>query len=63
MKLHGDNGQDLCDYIDLSRSRFSAKLNETGGAEFTQSEIAKVKEKYDLTAEEIDAIFFNSKVS
>ena len=58
MKKHGDRNEDLAKYIGISPQRFSAKLNETNGAEFTQSEIQKVKERYNLTSEEVDAIFF-----
>lgn len=58
MKKHGDRNEDLAKYIGVSPQRFSAKLNGTGGAEFTQGEIQKVKEKYNLTSEEVDAIFF-----
>lgn len=58
MKLHGDRQEDLAKFIGISLQAFNAKLNETGGAEFTQSEIRKVKEKYNLTCEEVDAIFF-----
>lgn len=58
MKKHGDNQTDLANYIGISVQRFNAKLNGTGGAEFTQGEIVKIKEKYNLTSEEVDAIFF-----
>lgn len=58
MKKYGDRNEDLAKYIGISPQRFSAKLNETGGAEFTQSEIQKVKEKYNLTGEEVNDIFF-----
>jgi DNA-binding XRE family transcriptional regulator len=63
MKLHGDNQEDLAEYIGISLTTFNTKLNETGGAEFRQGEIQKIKEKYDLTSEEVDAIFFASSVS
>lgn len=59
MALNGDNDGKLAEHLGLSRSRFSAKINETGGAEFNQGEIAKIKQRYNLTADEIDAIFFN----
>ena len=59
IKLHGDRNEDLAKYIGISATRFSAKLNETDGAEFTQGEIKAIKEKYNLTGEEVDAIFFN----
>ena len=63
MKLHGDNQEDIAKWIGLSTQRFNAKLNGTGGAEFTQSEILKIKEKYHLTPDEIDKIFFDKGVS
>lgn len=59
MMLHGDNNGKLAEYLSISESRFSAKLNETNGAEFNQGEISKIKQKYDLSADEIDAIFFS----
>ena len=58
MKLFGDTQLDLANYIGISLTRFNAKLNCTNGAEFTQGEIVKIKEKYMLTSEEVDAIFF-----
>ena len=63
MKEHGDNGGDLSAYLGIARGTFSAKLNEKNGAEFTQSEISLIKQRYNLTAENIDTIFFNIKVS
>lgn len=59
MALHGENDGMLAEYLGISKSRFSAKINETGGAEFNQGEILKIKNKYNLTADEIDMIFFN----
>ena len=61
--LHGDTNGDLAKEIGISYQRFSEKLNERKGAEFTQSEILKIKNRYKLSCEEIDEIFFNSKVS
>lgn len=58
MKKFGDNQADLAKHIGISLQRFNAKLNETDGAEFTQSEIQKVIEKYNLTSEEVHTIFF-----
>ena len=62
MKLNGDNGTLLSAFLGIARSTFSAKLNETNGAEFTQGEIAKIKTKYDLSAQEIDDIFLTEGV-
>lgn len=63
MKLFDDTGQTLAEYLGIARPTFSNKLNETRGAEFTQGEIRMMKERYNLTAQDVDAIFFDSKVS
>lgn len=63
MKKHGDRNEDLAKYIGISPQRFSAKLNGTGGADFTRSEMQKIKKKYNLTSEEMDEIFFAQHVS
>lgn len=63
MKLHGDTGQDVADCLGIARSTFSAKLNETRGAEFTQKEIAMIKDRYELEAEQLKDIFFAERVS
>lgn len=63
MKLYGDTGTVLAEYLGIARSTFSAKINETNGAEFTQSEISMIKERYSLSAEDVIAIFFTPKVS
>ena len=59
MKLHGDNQTKLADVVGLSVQRLNAKINETGGAEFTQGEIQKIKDRYDLSNDEVNDIFFN----
>lgn len=63
MKLNGDTGGTLAKYIGIARTTFSAKINETNGAEFTQNEITKIKEKYHLSPEETIDIFFTPRVS
>lgn len=63
MKVHGDTGTTLSQFLGIARSTFSAKINETNGAEFTQGEISKIKEKYLLDANEVNNIFFEPKVS
>lgn len=63
MKLHGDNQADLADYIGISLQRCNAKINGTGGAVFDMVEIAKIKKKYNLTAEQVDLIFLAQDVS
>ena len=63
MKRHGDTGGDLAHYLGITRQTFSAKLNEKRGSEFTQGEISKIKERYNLSADSVVAIFFASQVS
>ena len=63
MKRFGDTGGSLAEYLGIARGTFSAKINETNGAEFTQGEIAKIKERYSLGPEALILIFFNEKVS
>lgn len=63
MALYGDTGKDLSKFLNIARSTLSFKINETNGAEFTQSEILRIKERYSLNSKEIDEIFFNIKVS
>lgn len=63
MYEHGDTQQSLAEAMGISLQRFNAKINETGGAEFTQSEIRFIKERYNLTSEEVEEIFFTYDVS
>jgi len=61
MILNNDKGGDLAKALGISHPTFSAKLN--GKGQFTQGEIQTIKERYSLTAEQIDDIFFNIKAS
>lgn len=63
MKLFGDTQQSLSEALGISLTRLNEKINETDGAEFWQSEIVFFKNRWDLTADEVDLIFFNQKVS
>ncbi|GHV06441.1 hypothetical protein FACS1894217_05130 [Clostridia bacterium] len=63
MKLFEDTNESLAQFIGISQSRLSAKINSWNGAEFTQSEIQKIKDRYNLTVEEMSEIFFTAKVS
>lgn len=53
----------LAKAMGLSLSRLNAKINETSGAEFTQSEIAFIKRRYGLSDSETADIFFNPDLS
>lgn len=57
MVLNGDTNKDLADCLGISEQSVSAKLNENG-SEFKQSEIARIKARYNLTSDQIDQIFF-----
>ena len=61
MIINNDKGITLAKALDISESTLSSKLN--GKAEFTRCEIAIIKERYKLTAEEIDNIFFKQEVT
>ena len=58
MVLHGDTAKSLSEHLGVSYQRFSAKINEKDGAEFTQGEIEKIRTKYSLNATELEGIFF-----
>lgn len=62
MVLHEDTGETLAKALGISGVSFSSKLNENG-SQFLQGEIRKIKERYNLTPEEVDAIFFADMVS
>lgn len=53
----------LAKAMGLSLSRLNAKINETSGAEFTQSEIAFIKRRYGLSDSDTADIFFNPDLS
>lgn len=57
MKLFGDTNFTLAKYLERSPQALSAKKNCKNG-DFTRKEIDMIKERYSLTAEEVDAIFF-----
>jgi hypothetical protein len=62
MTLHGDTNRDVAEMLGISEQSFSCKINENG-TEFKQGEITKIKDKYNLSPIEVDAIFFDLKVS
>lgn len=58
MVLNGDTIRDLAEYLQITPQSVSDKINERR-TEFKQGEIAMIKERYNLSADQIDAIFFN----
>jgi hypothetical protein len=63
MKLFGDKQEILAQALGISLTRLNAKINETNGAEFWQHEIAFFRDRWHLTPDEVDQIFFAQKVS
>lgn len=59
IKENGDTQDTLAEAIGLSRSRLSAKIHERNGAAFTHPEIVSIKNRYNLSDEQLNAIFFN----
>lgn len=55
--------EDIASKIGISLSRFNAKLNNTGGAEFSLGEVRAIKALLCLNSEAVDSIFFDEKVS
>lgn len=62
LALHSETIKDIAELIGLSPSSVYRKIDGTDG-EFTQSEISKIKNHYNLSPEDVDNIFFAQKVS
>jgi len=56
MVLHGDNITTLAKAIGISRSTLSATLN--GRRDMRVGEVVAIVDRYKLTAEQVDMIFF-----
>ena len=63
MIKNGDTGKELAQALNISRSTLSHKMTGYKGLCFTQREILIIKERYQLTAREIEEIFFTQKPS
>lgn len=57
MVLHGDTNKTLAAFLGISEQSVSNKINENG-TEFKKGEIAKIKERYNLSCDQVDRIFF-----
>lgn len=51
-----DTLDELAKYLNITYQTLSKKMNEH--VEFTRAEIKKIKDRYSLTAEQLDYIFF-----
>jgi hypothetical protein len=57
MVMHGDTNASIAAFLGITEQSVCNKINENG-TEFKQGEIGKMKTKWNLTADQIDAIFF-----
>ena len=55
MDKNNDSMDDLAVYLDITYQTLSKKLN--GHSDFTQTEIKKIKQRYNLTADEVCRVF------
>jgi FixJ family two-component response regulator len=56
MVMNGDTNKTLAEYLDISETSVSNK--RTGKTEFTQGQIVAIKNRWNLSAEQVDQIFF-----
>lgn len=63
MALNDDTNLSIAMTLGITPQRNSAKVNGTKGAEYSCGEIIKIKKRWSLTPEEVDAIFFTEEVS
>lgn len=56
MALHGDTYESLADSMGIHRVTLSKKIQ--GKGDFTQTEMCKIKERYNLSDEEFAQVFF-----
>lgn len=58
IKSAGDTQQDLADALDQALNTVNSKIN--GRVEFSRADLQTIKEKYSLSPEEMDIIFFQN---
>ncbi len=61
MAEYGDTQAQLAAYIGISASNLNDKIN--GKVSFRQSDIAAIRKRYNLSAEDVDLIFFGNELS
>lgn len=60
MALHGDTQKSIAELLNLSEQTISEKMN--GLSDFKQSEIKLLIDRYKLTPDQVDDIFFGEPV-
>lgn len=63
MILNGDTRNSLAEYLNLTPTSLSYKMNESHGRCFDKTEIEAIAKKYGLTSDQITDIFFTDLVS
>ena len=63
MIKHNDTQAILAEAMGLSLSRLNAKINRSNRADFRQNEIEYIKNRYALSPQDVDNIFFENLVS
>ena len=63
MARHGDSAKMLAKALKRAESTLSCKMNHQRNMCFTQDEIQKIIDRYDLTADDVMLIFFARDVS
>lgn len=63
MARHGDSAKTLAKALKRAESTLSCKMNHQRNMCFSQDEIQRIIERYDLTADEVMLIFFTQNVS
>ncbi len=63
MKKFGDTQSSLAEYLGITRTSINKKINEKNGSSFTQPEMKAIIDKYSLSADDINEIFFANNVS
>jgi len=58
LKENGDRQADLAAYLHMELSTLNQKINGNG-TDFRQTEMLAIKRKYNLSADDMDAIFFD----
>jgi DNA-binding transcriptional regulator YiaG len=58
LRENSDTQAKLADAIGVSVQRLNSKIHAKDGADFTANEIRAIKDRYNLSAEDIDEIFF-----
>ena len=61
MAYYGDSKSSLSKYLGMANVTLANKMNST--SEFTQSEIKKIIDRYHLSPDEVEQIFFAELVS